>query len=274
MASVNSLRPTKLWWLVGLVLLCLSLLIQLPAAWLLQKFAPNNPYLQQISGNLWQGQANWQINARPNTPLAGSVNWRWQPWHLLMGKLGMAVDIRSGKTDLQGVVKFNKTSWQVNDFNGKISHDTLAQLVSWQLPDTPITIKEVWIEKNKQGYQTAKGSMNWAGGDLGYPTGGKTYLIKLPTMQGNLSADKASVQPVANANGTNNSNKAAQGKSLHLALTTPQGERLGDFYLDQDNMIDVSLTQRLLKNMPAYQGKGADDSVVVSIRQPLTSMGN
>ena len=93
-------------------------------------------------------------------------------------------------------------------------------------------------------------------------------------MQGNLSADKASVQPVANANGINNSNKAAQGKSLHLALTTPQAERLGDFYLDQDNMIDVSLTQRLLKNMPAYQGKGADDSVVVSIRQPLTSMGN
>nr|WP_286130743.1 type II secretion system protein N [Enhydrobacter aerosaccus] len=274
MASVNSLRPTKLWWLVGLVLLCLSLLIQLPAAWLLQKFAPNNPYLQQISGNLWQGQANWQINARPNTPLAGSVDWRWQPWHLLMGKLGMAVDIRSGKTDLQGVVKFNKTSWQANDFNGKISHDTLAQLVSWQLPDTPITIKEVSIEKNKQGYQTAKGSMNWAGGDLGYSTGGKTYLIKLPTMQGNLSADKASVQPAANANGINNSNKAAQGKSLHLALTTPQAERLGDFYLDQDNMIDVSLTQRLLKNMPAYQGKGADDSVVVSIRQPLTSMGN
>jgi len=104
LASVNSLRPTKLWWLVGLVLLCLSLVIQLPAAWLLQKFAPNNPYLQQISGNLWQGQANWQINARPNTPLAGSVDWRWQPWHLLMGKLGMAVDIRSGKTDLQGVV--------------------------------------------------------------------------------------------------------------------------------------------------------------------------
>nr|MBP6341893.1 hypothetical protein [Moraxella sp.]MBP7234635.1 hypothetical protein [Moraxella sp.] len=151
---------------------------------------------------------------------------------------------------------------------------TLAQLVSWQLPDAPITIKEMSIEKNKQGYQTAKGSMNWAGGDLGYPTGGKTYLIKLPTMQGNLSADKASVQPIANANGINNSNKTAQGKSLHLALTTPQAERLGDFYLDQDNMIDVSLTQRLLKNMPAYQGKGADDSVVVSIRQPLTSMGN
>ena len=63
LASVNSLRPTKLWWLVGLVLLCLSLLIQLPAAWLLQKFSPNNPYLQQVSGNLWQGQANWQINA-------------------------------------------------------------------------------------------------------------------------------------------------------------------------------------------------------------------
>lgn len=270
MATVNSLRPTKLWWLVGLMLLCLSLVIQLPAQWLVQKFAPNNPYLQQISGNLWQGQANWQINARPNMPLAGSIDWRWQPWHLLTGKVGMAVDIRTGKTDLQGVVKFNKTSWQANDFNGKISHDTLAQLVSWQLPDTPITIKALSIDKNKQGYQDAKGSMSWAGGDLGYPTGGKTYLIKLPTMQGNLTADKAN-GPAANAS---TGNATASGKSLHLALTTPQGERLGDFYIDQDNMIDVSLTQRLLKNMPAYKGKGADDSVIVSIRQPLTSMSN
>lgn len=270
MASVNSLRPTKLWWLVGIVLFCLSLVIQLPAQWLVQKFAPNNPYLQQISGNLWQGQANWQLNARPNSPLAGSIDWRWQPWHVLTGKLGMAVDIRSGKTDLQGVVKLTKTSWQVDDFNGKISPDTLAQLVSWQLPDAPITIKQLSIDKNKQGYQDAKGSMSWAGGNLGYPTGGKTYLIKLPTMQGNLTADKATGQPAT----ANTSNPTAAGKSLHLALATPQGERLGDFYIDQDNMIDVSLTQRLLKNMPEYKGKGADDSVVVSIRQPLTSMGN
>ena len=55
-------------------------------------------------------------------------------------------------------------------------------------------------------------------------------------------------------------------------MTMPQGQRLGDLYLDNDNMVDVALTQRLLKKMPEYKGQGADDSVVVSIRQPLAGM--
>ena len=263
LVAVLESRPTKLWWLVGLVLFCLCLVIQLPAQWLVQKFMPNNPYLQQISGNLWQGQANWQLMTQPTAPLAGTVNWQWQPWYLLTGKLGMAVTVRSGNSALDGQVKIGKQAWQLQQINGNVTPDTLKQLLTWQLPDTSIKLKDISIEKDKVGYQAASGTLQWAGGETGYSSGGKIYRINLPTMQGNLMVDKAK----NSANVVNNA-----GQRLHLALTTVQSQRLADLYLDNDNMLYVALTQRLLKQMPDYKGQSADDSIVVSLRQPLSSM--
>lgn len=276
----SSFRPSRLWWLIGLVLLAISLVVQLPAHWLVQRFAPNLPYLQQISGNLWQGQANWQIMPRPMAPLAGTLSWQWQPWHLLTGKLGLAVHIQTGSTVLDGQTKLNQTSWQLNDITGKIAPETLQQLATWQFPDSPITIKTLTLGKQNQGFDTVNGDITWAGGELGYPSGGKIYRINMPSLQGKLSLDTAgnkinSPTPTASANGSvpTTPTPMTKGSRLHLAMTNLQGQRLGDLYLDNDTMLDVELTQRLLKNMPDYKGQGVDDSVVVSLRQPLGSMG-
>ena len=51
MAQVSELshkRPRKLWWLIGFVLFALFAVLQMPAAWLLQKYAPNTPYVQHV----------------------------------------------------------------------------------------------------------------------------------------------------------------------------------------------------------------------------------
>ncbi len=260
--AVNKSRPTKLWWLLGLVLFCLCLVVQLPTRWLVQKFYPNNPYLQQVSGNLWQGQANWQIMPTPNTPMAGTLNWQWQPWHLITGKMALAITIETGKTELKGQVKLGKNNWQINDMTGKISTDTLRLLSQWKLPDAPITIQKLSLAYTTTGFQQVAGELAWAGGELGYPTGGRIYQINLPSIKGILSQEQQTNK------GQNNPNPR-----LHLALTDQKGQRLGDLYIDNDKMLDVALTQRLLKNMPDYQGKGADDTVVVSLRQPLSSLG-
>lgn len=249
-------RPTKFWWLFGLILLCLFLLVQLPASWLLQKFLPNNPYLQQVSGNLWEGQSSWQVH-KPNSPhqsLSGTLSWRWQPVYLLTGKLAMMVEIRSGQTLLTGLSKFGKDSWQINDFKGKISQDTLSQFGSWQLPDTPILLEDLSLAHTNGQFSDVSGRFSWLGGNMGYPSAGRVFQINLPKMQGVLAKEKSSGQAPSR---------------VHLALTTTEGQRLGDLFLDNDKMLDVALTQRLLKNMPDYRGQGADDSVVVSLRQPL-----
>lgn len=248
-------RPSKFWWLLALVLLCLFLLVQLPASWLIQRFLPNNPYLQQVSGNLWEGQSAWQISGfSPNKSVSATVNWRWKPVYLFTGKMAMNVEIRSGQTLVSGLAKFGKNSWQMTDFKGKISKDVLSQFGSWQLPDTPILVESLSLGHEKGQFSEVAGQFSWLGGNLGYPTGGRVYQMTLPKMQGVLSKEKASGQAVGR---------------LHLALTTKEGQRLGDLFLDNDKMLDVALTQRLLKSMPEYKGQGADDSVVVSIRQPL-----
>lgn len=249
-------RPSKFWWLLALVLLCLFLLVQLPASWLVQKFLPNNPYLQQVSGNLWEGQSSWQVfePSKPNQALSGTLNWHWKPIYLLSGKVAMSVEIRSGQTLLNGLAKVGKNSWQINDFKGKISKDTLSKFGSWQLPDTPILVESLSLSQDNGVFSDVAGQLSWLGGNMGYPSGGRVFQINLPKMQGVLSKEKTSGQAPSR---------------LHLALTTMEGQRLGDLYVDNDKMLDVALTQRLLKNMPDYTGQGADDSVVVSLRQPL-----
>ena len=261
-------RPRKLWWLFGFILFALFAVLQMPAAWLLEKYAPDTPYVQHVSGNLWQGSAIWQLPVSA-TPLTGAAEWSWQPWHLLLGKLGAEVDISSEQTRLNGQVKVGTSSWQVQNMSGKIAPETLASVVDWQLPNAPIQVNNVSLKrqsaanaaastssensgKNVAGFSEASGQLTWVGGEVGYPSGGKVFYITMPALRAELSAEQK-----------NNKNL------LHINLVNNQDKRLGDLYIDGDNMLDVSLTQRLLENMPEYKGQAPQDTPVVSVRQPL-----
>ena len=258
--------PRKLWWLVGLTLFALFALLQMPAAWMIEKYAPNSPYVQHVSGNLWQGSTVWQL-PQSATPLTGTADWSWQPWYLLLGKVGAEVDIRSGQTQLEGQVKLGRHSWQVDDMDGTIAPETLTSVVDWQLPNTPIRVNGVSLTRNSSankpttdktmGFSHAEGQLTWVGGEVGYPSGNKVFYITMPAVRGQLSQEQK-----------NNKNV------LHINLLNNQDKRLGDLYIDHENMIDVSLTQRLLESMPEYKGKAPQDTEVISVRQPLlTSLG-
>ena len=261
-------RPRKLWWLFGFILFALFAVLQMPAAWLLEKYAPDTPYVQHVSGNLWQGSAIWQLPVS-TMPLTGAAEWSWQPSHLLLGKLGAEVDISSEQTRLNGQVKVGSSSWQVQNMSGKIAPETLASVVDWQLPNAPIQVNNVSLKrqsaanaaassssensgKNVAGFSEASGQLTWVGGEVGYPSGGKVFYITMPALRAELSAEQK-----------NNKNL------LHINLVNNQDKRLGDLYIDGDNMLDVSLTQRLLENMPEYKGQAPQDTPVVSVRQPL-----
>ncbi|MBF2720329.1 type II secretion system protein N [Psychrobacter sp. NG254] len=269
-SELSHKRPRKLWWLIGFVLFALFALLQMPAAWLLEKYAPNTPYVQHVSGNVWQGSAIWQLPVS-STPLTGMAEWTWQPWQLLTGKLGADVNINSEQTRLEGQVKLGFSSWQVDNMSGKIAPETLASVVDWQLPNTPIQVNAVSLKrqagdneaansdsaKTTAGFSDVEGQLTWVGGEVGYPSGGKVFYITMPALHAELSAEQK-----------NNKNL------LHINLLNNQDKRLGDLYLDGDNVLDVSLTQRLLENMPEYKGQAPQDTPVVSVRQPLlTGLG-
>ena len=254
-------RPRKLWWLFGFILFALFALLQMPASWLLEKYAPNSPYVQHVSGNLWQGSAIWQLPLSA-TPLTGAANWSWQPWQLFLGKLSADVDITTEQTRLNGQIKLGTSSWQIDDMSGKIAAETLTSVVDWQLPKTPIQVNAVSLKrqtgsdndsnKKSYGFSEADGQLTWVGGEVGYPSGGKVFYITMPAMRAELSTEQKNDKNL-----------------LHINLLNNQDKRLGDLYVDGDNMLDVSLTQRLLENMPEYKGQAPQDTPVVSVRQPL-----
>ena len=168
MAQVSELshkRPRKLWWLVGFVLFALFAILQMPASWLLEKFAPNTPYVQHVSGNLWQGSASWQFPVSAS-PLTGTADWSWQPWQLLTGKLGADVNITSEQTRLNGQVKLGLNSWQIDDMSGKIAPETLASVVDWQLPNTPIQVNAVSLKRQTNDATDSESASSNAGGGL------------------------------------------------------------------------------------------------------------
>ncbi|WP_300392961.1 type II secretion system protein N [uncultured Psychrobacter sp.] len=255
-------RPRKLWWLVGLVVFALFAVLQMPAAWIVEKYAPESPYVQQVSGNVWQGALIWQL-PQTGTALTGSANWTWQPWQLFLGKLGADIEVTTGQTRLDGQVNIGRSTWQVDDMSGKIAAETLVSVVDWQLPNTPIQLNNVSIQRQSAagdksaGFHKADGQLTWVGGEVGYPNAGKILYITMPPMRAQLSSEQK------------NDNHL-----LHVNLLNNQDKRLGDLYLDGDNMLDVSLTQRLLENMPEYQGQAPQDTPVISVRQPLlTGLG-
>ena len=262
LSTFSNKRPRKLWWLVGLVVFALFALLQMPAAWIVEKYAPQSPYVQQVSGNVWQGSLIWQL-PQASIPLTGAAEWSWQPWQLFLGKVAADVDITTGQTRLDGQLAVGRSGWQAKDMSGKIAPETLASVVNWQLPNTPIQLNGVSLHhQSAAGEKTARfseadGQLTWVGGEVGYPNAGKILYITMPPMRAQLSVEQKN----------NNS-------LLHVNLLNNQDKRLGDLYLDGDNMLDVSLTQRLLENMPEYKGQAPQDTPVISVRQPLlTGLG-
>jgi general secretion pathway protein N len=60
---------------------------------------------------------------------------------------------------------------------------------------------------------------------------------------------------------------------LMVDLRDQRQQKLMNLTIDPSLMLDVQLTQRLMLNVPSYQGKAGLDSYVVSSRQPLLSGG-
>ncbi len=240
-------RPGKGWWFAAIILLLCFIVLQLPAAWIVSRAFPNNSYLDGVSGNLWQGQADWHYQQ-----VQGVVHWRWAPMALLRLRLGANLTLSTGNTEVTMQANGRSGRWELRDLKGKISADTLRAAFPWQWPDSPILLKSVQLGRDPAGWSLAEGALSWGGGTLGYPMEGRVERAALPPLQGALSLDK---------------------QRLHLALTTVQNERMGDIYLAPDSMLDIQLTQRLLQTVAGYHGQAGLDTAVVSTRQPLASLG-
>lgn len=233
------------WWGFAVVAFLIFVLLQVPASWLISKFYKNNQLLNNVSGNIWHGQADWQKGH-----LRGSVEWKTRPLDLILFRLGAHLKIHTGQTQLDGIAAYGLgKTLHVKDLQGQISADTLKTIVNWQWPSNSIQIQDIQFNyKRDVGFTKADGQMQWAGGSLVYLFGQRSDRMEVPSL-------KALIQ--------NESEK------LILAVQDQRGQKMANIQIDHNLMLDVQLTQRLLQNVPSYTGKAGLDTYVISSRQPL-----
>ena len=241
-------RKAKIWFVVFISLVALFILLQLPAAWLINKFAPNLRTLQNVSGNIWHGQADWHVNG-----VQGTVSWSTRPWEIIRLRIASNVVIHSGQTQLQGIVGYSITKRiHLNHVEGKVSSDTLSQFLPWTWPSTTMNAQDIQVVfKRGQGFEHAEGQVTWAGGSLMYPIAQRQERIDVPPLVTDLSADK---------------------NKLKALVKNSQQQRMADIVFGEDGMLDVQITQRFLLHSPSYKGQAGLDTAVISTRQPLSSL--
>ena len=246
---MNNKRMMKFWLLTSVTLFSLFLLLQVPAAWLLKKFAPELRHIHNVNGNIWTGQADWQTSH-----LKGTIHWNTRPWELIRLRTAANVTIHSGQTQLDGIVSYGLGKrLYIKNLQGEISPDTLSQIMPWQWPATHIKLQDVNVVYQKQvGFNDVDGQMTWAGGALQYTVGPRNERLDVPPLIAQL---------------THQDNK------FKIAVQDSQKQRMADLALGADQMLDIQITQRFLLHSPSYKGQAGMDTAVITTRQPLHSLG-
>ena len=220
-------------------------LLQIPAAWLISKFYKNNQVLQNVSGNIWQGQADWHKGN-----LRGSLSWKTRPLDLFLLRLGAHIEVHSGHTQLDAIAGYGLGKKVIiHDLNGQIAPETLKNIVDWQWPINAIQLQDINFNyKTEQGFSQTDGQLQWAGGELIYTYAQRQDRMNMPSLKGKLSDEN---------------------NKLMFDLRDQRDQKLIALELDPSLMLDVQLTQRLLMNIASYDGKAGLDTYVISSRQPL-----
>lgn len=238
------------WWFFALIAFLIFIILQIPATWLISKFSKNNQTVHNVSGNIWQGQADWHRGA-----LRGTIHWKTRPLDLLLLRFAADVDIHSGNTQLAGIMAYGfGKKVIVRNMNGQVAPETLKQIVNWQWPVNSIQLKDIQFNyKKEQGFAAVDGQLHWGGGTLVYNIGDRQDRMNMPSLTGQL----------ADHNG-----------QLQVDIRDQRNQKMANLLLDANMMLDVQLTQRLLLNVPSYDGKAGLDTFVISSRQPLLQGGN
>ena len=237
------------WWILGFISLVTFIFLQIPATWLISKFYKDNQSLQNVSGNIWIGQADWQKGN-----LRGTVSWRTRPLDFVLLRAAANVEIHTGQTQLQGVVGYGLgKNIIIKNMTGQLAPNTLKSVANWQWPANAIQLKDVQFKMNKdKGFSDVDGQLQWAGGELQYTMGQRQDRMNMPSLNGTFKDENA---------------------KLIIDMQDARGQKMANIVLDQGMMLDVQLTQRLLLNVPSYDGKAGLDTYVISTRQPLVQGG-
>jgi general secretion pathway protein N len=157
--------------LLGTYLLALAALFPASLAWRLAEPRLDLPFALDpgtLSGRVWSGRA---APVRVNNHDLGAVAWRWQPGALLSGRLGLALEWRSGTDGVDGRLRLGRGQAEAVAVRGAVG---AGRLQAWlKLPvllDGRVDLDIARIRWSADaGFESAEGALLWADAAGGLP---------------------------------------------------------------------------------------------------------
>lgn len=236
------------WVLLASVLLVLALIVQMPAR-IVANFLPKDARAMfgAWGGTVWAGQVNGQYQGQQ-----GQFRWSMQPLSLFALKLSFKVEFLTGSSQIPADLVVSMGGIRFKTDHGKLSPtDVQPLLTGWQLPNTPILINGLDVQKSGQNWQGTQGLLTWQAGATDYVLNGQRQHLNLPPVALKLNGQQQSLIM----------SLQDEQQTVNLATFTITGA-----------MVESRLTQRLLSYAPNYRGVAEPDAVVVTASQPLSSL--
>jgi len=115
------------WWLSGVALMLLFMVIQLPVAFVLMQLPPLSVPVDfyQTKGTLWHGDTCAKTPIMQEDPC---VTWHWQPAEILKGDMvwSVSAELERAKIDMLANASFN--GWQLK---GGLRVEDAVMMPSW-----------------------------------------------------------------------------------------------------------------------------------------------
>lgn len=193
----------KLRWfiLAGLTTYVVVLLASIPAHFLLElvpQIKNAEPVkIQSVSGTLWNGKADIEVKVqRTTTPI--DAEWVFYPWKLLLGQVGMGLDVQGPGFMFEGSASVSPSTVSLAGVNGAVNTDLINKFAKPQGVEVAgkVDLTDVNIDFNygDKIAEFAEGELNWAGGNVVYRQGGSGQNFDCPPLKGKFQENEGSLE--------------------------------------------------------------------------------
>ncbi|ASP37395.1 hypothetical protein CHH28_01280 [Bacterioplanes sanyensis] len=251
---LHALWTARWYWILGLFTFLIVATLQTPLhfvwPYLKPQLGPMPVQVNSVTGTLWDGQL--QLTDRT----LGSVNgaWQLQPLALLTGQLASAVQLDAGNARMQGQLQMGSDQQlQLQEVTAFMDASLLQPLLRRGRAsldgEFELSGFSAQLDLTQPRLLDASGRLVFSGGAVSFPVDGKPINAELPMLIGQLQRDN---------------------DNITMALTTTDGDALGQLYLQPDGWGGTRIRRRLLDVLgQQWPAQAEADTVIFEVSEKI-----
>lgn len=209
--------------------------------------------VMDIDGSLFHGQSNLTVDAGPRK-LPVKANWSISPLSLLVGTLGMELNLQGEQFQLDSDVALGLSTLSLNHVNGFVSDSLINQFTKPQGAEIvgKVELKDVSLKVNHKDRiaEKAAGELYWNGGEVVYRQGRRGQAIEMPPIKGVFASGE-------------------QGNLDFVIMEAKQGLTMGKVSVEPTGWAKISVYKRALQVAGQMKNVPDPEKTIFEVKQKI-----